>query len=76
MIADVRVALFVAKLYKGATVSVDRRKVNGEVWLPARVRLNLSGRALVRKFNVESVIEFSDYRKFSVETGETFKVPK
>jgi hypothetical protein len=76
MIADVRVALFLAKLYKGTTVSVDRRKVNGEVWLPAQVRLNLSGRALVRKFSVESVIEFSDYRKFSVETGETFKVPK
>jgi hypothetical protein len=76
MIADVSVGLFLAKLYKGTTVSVDRRKVNGEVWLPARVRLNLSGRALVRKFNLESVIEFSDYRKFSVETGETFKVPK
>jgi hypothetical protein len=76
MIADVRVALFLAKLYKGTTILVERRKVNGEVWLPARVRLNLSGRALVRKFNVESVIEFSDYRKFSVETGETFKVPK
>ena len=76
MIADVPVGLFLAKLYKGTTISVDRRKVNGEVWLPARVRLNLSGRALVRKFSVESVIEFSDYRKFSVETGETFKVPK
>ena len=76
MIGDVSVGLFLAKLYKGTTISVDRRKVNGEVWLPARVRLNLSGRALVRKFSVESVIEFSDYRKFSVETGETFKVPK
>jgi hypothetical protein len=76
MIADVPVGLFLGKLYKGTTISVDRRKVNGEVWLPARVRLNLSGRALVRKFSVESVIEFSDYRKFSVETGETFKVPK
>ena len=46
MIADVPVGLFLAKLYKGTTISVDRRKVNGEVWLPARVRLNLSGRAL------------------------------
>jgi hypothetical protein len=76
MIADVSIGVFIGKLYKGTTVSIDRRKVNGEVWLPAQVRLNLSGRALVRKFSIESVIEFSDYRKFSVETGETFKVPK
>ena len=52
MIADVRVALFLAKLYKGTTVSVDRRKVNGEVWLPARVQaqpLRTRARAQVQR---------------------------
>ena len=48
----------------------------GEVWLPAEVRFNGSGRALVRKFTLESVVQFSDYRKFSVATDTAFKLPK
>ena len=73
---DVPLGLFLAKFYKGTTVSFDRRKVNDEVWLPARARFNLSGRALVRKFRIDAVIQYSDYRKFSIETDTTFKVPK
>ena len=62
----------VAKLYKGTTLVFERRKVNDEVWLPTRTRVNMSGRALIRKFSLEAVIEYSDYRKFSVNTDTTF----
>jgi hypothetical protein len=76
MLDDLSVGMVLGKIYKGTTGSLDRRKVNDEVWLPAEARFNGSGRALVRKFHIETVIEFSDYKKFSVETDTAFKIPK
>ncbi len=77
MLDDVSVGLgLLGKLYKGTTASFERRKVNNEVWLPAEARFNGSGRALVRRFQIDTVVEFSDYRKFSVETDTTFAMPK
>jgi hypothetical protein len=75
MIDDVPLGAFLFKLHKGTTLSFERTKVNDEVWLPAQTRLTLAGRALFRKFRVETVIEYSDYRKFAVETGATFHSP-
>ena len=40
------------------------------------MRINASGRALVRKFHIDEVVQYSDYRKFSVETDTTFALPK
>jgi len=73
---DISLGVILGKLYKGTTASVERRKVNDEVWLPAEVRFNGSGRALVRKFQVDSVVQYSDYKKFSVATDTAFKLPK
>jgi hypothetical protein len=73
MIDDIPLGAFLFKLHKGTTLSFERKKVNDEVWLPAQTRLTLAGRALFRKFRVETVIEYSDYRKFGVETEETFQ---
>ena len=73
MIEDLPIAFSLGKLYKGTTGSFCRRKVNNEIWLPAEVRFSGIGRALVRKFNVDSVVQYSDYRKFSVETDTAFK---
>lgn len=62
------------RVHKGSRMIVERRKVNDEVWLPARVTFEVIGRAvLVRKFSVRAVTEFSDYKKFEVATSETFK---
>src|SRR5207249_6607712 len=73
MLDDVAVGLgMLGKLYKGTTASFDRRKVNDEVWLPAEARFNGSGRVLVRKFRIDTIIQYSDYRKFSVETDTQF----
>ena len=76
MLDDVSVMGFLGKLYKGTTASFERRKVNNEIWLPARARFDGSGRALIRKFRIDTVVEYSDYRKFSVETDTTFAIPK
>jgi len=45
------------------------RKVNNELWLPVRMETRLKGRLFLTKgINLRSVDEFSDYKKFSVET--------
>jgi hypothetical protein len=66
----------VFQVYPGLDPDDTYRRINNEVWLPAEARFNASGRALVRKFHVESVVEYSDYKKFSVETDTAFKLPK
>lgn len=75
MLEDLSVKGFLARLYKGTTASYERRQVNNEVWLPVEMRLNLSGRALIRKFHIETVIQYFDYRKFSVKTDTEFALP-
>ena len=67
MLDDISVLGFLGKLYKGTTASFERRKINNEIWLPAEARFNGSGRAFIRKFQVGTVVQYSDYRKFSVE---------
>jgi hypothetical protein len=63
----------IGRLRKGATFTFERTKVNGEVWLPIRMRVTGSGRALVfRGFSIDSRTEWSDYRKFAVKTDEAF----
>ena len=60
-----------ARLYKGATASFVRRKVNGEVWLPARARFQGHARLfLLKGLRIDSVSEYADYKKFEVATDE------
>jgi hypothetical protein len=63
---------FAGRLYKGARAVFERTKVNGEVWLPSRQTFSGAGRALLfRRFSVDTVTTFSDYKKFTVRTEET-----
>ena len=53
-----------ARVRKGTDASFERRKVNGEAWLPIRTRYTMSARVLLLKQVRESVTsEFSDYRR-------------
>ena len=66
-----------ARLHKGSTLSFLRRRVNNEVWLPAAVHFRGGARvALVRTLRRSGTSEFSDYRKFSVDTATTYRPPK
>jgi len=66
-----------AKLHKGARLSFLRRKVNGEVWLPAVVSYNGSARVgLLFTLRRSGTSEYSGYRKYSVDTFEGFRTPK
>jgi len=63
-----------ARLRKGAKVTLQRTKVNDEVWLPASLRVVGTGRTLMfRGFRIDSLTEWMGYKKFSVSTEENFK---
>lgn len=66
-----------ARLHKGATLSFLRRKVNGEVWLPAVASYRGSGRVgLLVTLRRGGTSEYSGYRKYSVDTSATLEPPK
>lgn len=63
----------IGRLHKGSRATIERTKVNDEVWLPARLRLVGTGRAVMfRKFAIDSVTQWSDYKKFGVKTDEEY----
>ena len=60
-----------ARIHKGTVATFERRKVNNEVWLPAKVTWTASGRVLlIRRLRLRGISEFSDYRKYSVAVHE------
>jgi len=65
-----------ARVHKGTVATYERRKVNNEAWLPAEVTWTASARvALLRRLRLRGVSEFSNYRKFTVDTSTTYKPP-
>ena len=66
-----------ARLHKGAKLSFLRRKINGEVWLPAVASYSGSARvSLLFMLRRAGSSEFSGYRKYSVDTSSTVATPK
>jgi hypothetical protein len=60
-----------ARVHKGTVATFERRKVNNEVWLPAKVTWTASGRVLLlRRLRLRGISEFSDYKKFTVAVHE------
>jgi hypothetical protein len=58
-----------ARVHKGSKAAFERRKVNGEEWLPARASYTATARVMLLKMlRIGGTSEFSDYRKFMVET--------
>ena len=65
-----------ARVHKGTVASYERRKVNGEAWLPKEVTWTASARVLMlRRLRLRGKSEFSDYRKFTVDTSTTYEPP-
>jgi len=56
----------VARVRKGATVTAERKPVEGGVWMPTSLRFNGEGRAILfRKLDVEYAMDWFDYRLVS-----------
>jgi hypothetical protein len=65
-----------ARVSKGARIAFERKKVNNEVWLPASASYSFNARvALLKMMRRDATLEFSNYRKFMVDTSETFSPP-
>ena len=61
----------VARLNKGAAVTLVRERVAGDTWLPTSIRLSGEGRAMmVRKLRVDHLIEWFDYRRIPPVRGQ------
>jgi hypothetical protein len=66
-----------ARLHKGSQASFQRRKVNDEAWLPAVATYTVSARVgLVAVVRRGATIEFSNYKKFGVDTSTTIALPR
>jgi hypothetical protein len=65
-----------ARVDKGTTASYERRRVNDEVWLPARVTWTAGARVLLlKRLRLRGIADFSGYRKFTVDTSTTYATP-
>ena len=65
-----------ARMNKGTEMTFSRRFINNEVWLPARADYNIKARVLMLKRYLQGgTIEFSNYRKFTVDTATTIAPP-
>src|SRR5262245_27296776 len=66
-----------ARVHKGSQLSFQRRKVNGESWLPARADYSFTARVgLVAVLRRGGSIEFSDYKKFGVDSSYRIARPE
>lgn len=66
-----------ARIHKGTVATYERRKIDDRVWLPAEVSWTASARVLLlRRLRVRGISEFSDYRRYSVDTSTTIDVPR
>lgn len=64
---------FYARLHKGTKVTLRRQLVNDEIWMPAEIRFIGTARVLLlKKITFNTISEFSNYRKFSVNTSYKF----
>jgi hypothetical protein len=58
-----------AKLEKGASIVSERRKINDEIWLPVKSDVTLNAKVLLLKgFNMRQINEYSDHKKYTVDT--------
>ncbi len=61
-----------AKLRKGASFTLEKQRLNNEIWLPSLADINLSVRVLlIGGVKVNQVVTYSDYRKFKTEVEDS-----
>jgi len=61
--------LFLARLNAGAKMIFEQTEVSSELWFPKRLLLTGSGRVgLIKRLAQDEEIEWSNYRKFSVDS--------
>ncbi len=77
LLDDISVGLgMLAQLKKGAQAGFRRCKINDEIWLPVEARFTGKARILLLKgIRIDTCSQYSDFRKFEVQTSTTFSGP-
>jgi hypothetical protein len=58
-----------AKFQEGSSLRFERRPVNDEIWAPVKIEATMKARVLLLKgINERQVSEYSDFKKYTVET--------
>lgn len=71
VIDNITFGLFLAKLDKGAHLTLEQARINDEIWLPEHVNVVADARLLFKHFDLTSDITYRDYRKFRAEAKIT-----
>ncbi len=61
---------FIGKAKQGASFSVENELVNNEIWLPSQADVNLSIKILFAGININNLIKYGDYKKFTTEVKD------
>jgi hypothetical protein len=65
-----------ARMNTGTTMSFTRRLIDDAVWLPARAEYTIRARVLMlKRYREGGTIDFSNYRKFTVDTSTQIGAP-
>ena len=56
-----------AALKKGASFTLEQERINNEIWLPSIADINLSVKILFAGININQLIKYGDYKKFTTE---------
>jgi hypothetical protein len=77
-LGDFRIAGgLLANLQKGTSFTFEQAYLNNEVWLPTYEEAHVGVRVLlVKGFKVNAVTQYSDYKKFNVESVASIGKPK
>jgi hypothetical protein len=61
---DIAYGVFIARLYKGTVVTLERQRIDDRVWLPTSIQFKGHGRAMLfRRLSVDHAIEWFDYKR-------------
>jgi hypothetical protein len=67
--------LFLARLNPGASLAFEQAQV-GDLWFPKRLVMSGSGRVgLIKRLSQEEEVDWSDYKKFSVDSKVLTEAP-
>ncbi len=68
-IDTVSFGLVLARLEKGARLTMEKTKVNDELWMPVKMKVDFDARlALFKKMKVDLQIDYTNFRKFQSES--------
>jgi hypothetical protein len=58
-----------ARLQPGSQIAFEQRRLEEELWMPTAARMRILARlALIKKYDMEVEVTFSDYRKFQSDS--------